>query len=85
VTETATAAAKPNIGKQTARPSGPPYEIPKFELSKMAIPAAFSELADKSVAQAKENREEIQTAGNDMTAISRRDLLNRLQGPRGRP
>jgi phasin len=42
---------------------------PKFDLPKMEIPAAFRELADKGVAQAKEHCDKFQAAGNEMTAI----------------
>jgi phasin len=65
----ATTATNPNTAKHPAPPFGPSYEIPKFDLPKMEIPAAFRELADKGVAQAKEHCDRIQTAGTEMSAI----------------
>ena len=52
MTDTTTAAAKPNAAKHPASPFGLPKgpHIPKFDLPTMEVPAAFSELADKSVA-----------------------------------
>jgi phasin len=77
-TETATAATKPDTAKPTASPFDlPKDEIPKFDLPKMEVPAAFRELADKGVAQAKNNFERmIQTTGNEMTAILEKTFSN---------
>jgi phasin len=65
----ATTATNPNTANHPAPPIGPPYEIPKFDPPKMEIPAAFRELADKGVAQAKVHCDKFQAAGNEMTAI----------------
>jgi phasin len=77
-TETTIAATRPNTAKHTASPFGlPKDEIPKFDLLKMEVPAAFRELADKDVAQAKKNYERmIQTIGNEMTAILEKAFSN---------
>jgi phasin len=46
----------------------------------MEAPAAFRELADKGVAQAKENYERIQTTGNEMTAILEKTYSTAAKG-----
>ena len=56
--ETTTATTQAKIAKNTGSPFGlPNYEIPKIDLPKMEVPAAFRELADKGVAQAKDTYE----------------------------
>ena len=52
----------PTTQAKTAKPSGssfghPNYEIPRIDLAKMEMPAAFRELADKGVAQARDTYE----------------------------
>ena len=75
------AATKPNTAKHTASPFGlPKDEIPKFDLPKMEVSAAFRERVDKGVAQAKENYERIQTAGNEMTTILQRTYSTAAKG-----
>jgi hypothetical protein len=55
---TTTSATKPNAANHIAAPFGlPKDDIPKFDLPTMEVPAAFRELADKGVAQAKERCE----------------------------
>jgi len=51
--------------------SAPPtaFEFPKFEMPKMEIPAAFRELAEKSVSQAKESYERMKTAAEEATDL----------------
>jgi phasin len=68
MTEPATAKAK--TAKPAASPFGlPNYEMPKFDLPNMKVPEAFRELAEKGVAQAKENYQKMQAAADEMTAI----------------
>jgi phasin len=70
MTDRTTATAKAKVEKHTASPFGlPNYEMPNFDLPNMKVPEAFRELAEKGVAQAKENYERMQTAANDMTGI----------------
>jgi len=70
MTEANTAATKAKTAKHTAPPFGLPNDkMPKFDLSKLEVPAAFRELADRGVAQAKENYEKIQAAAGEMNAI----------------
>jgi phasin len=45
----------------------PKFEMPKFEMPKMEVPAAFRELAEKGLAQAKENYEKVKTAAEKAT------------------
>ncbi len=63
MTEATTATTK----AKTAKYSGPPFdlpnsEIPKINLPKMEVPAAFRELADNGVAQARDNCEKAKAA-----------------------
>jgi phasin len=70
MTDRTTATAKAQVAKHTASPFGlPNYEMPIFDLPNMKAPEAFRELAEKGVAQAKENYERMQTAANEMTGI----------------
>jgi phasin len=47
----------------------PKFEMPKFEMPKMEVPAAFREIAEKGVAQAKESYEKMKTAAEDATEM----------------
>jgi phasin len=51
--------------------SAPPtaFEMSKFEMSNMEIPAAFRELAEKSVSQAKESYERMKNAAEEATDL----------------
>ena len=70
MSEPTTATAKAKTAKHIASPFGlPNYEMPKFDLPNMKVPEAFRELAEKGVAQAKENYEKMQEAANEMTGI----------------
>mgnify|MGYP001555400269 CR=1 FL=1 len=57
----ATTKAKPKVATVStdAKFEMPKFEIPKFEMPNMEVPPAFRELAEKGVAQAKENYEKI--------------------------
>ena len=43
--------------------------MPKFDIPKMEVPAAFREIAEKGVAQAKENYEKMKSAAEDATEM----------------
>ena len=45
------------------------FEMPKFDLPKMEVPAAFREIAEKSVTQAKENYEKLKAATEEATEV----------------
>jgi hypothetical protein len=47
----------------------PNSDIPKFDLSKMEMPAAFRELADKGVAQARDTYENAKAATEEATDL----------------
>ena len=47
----------------------PKDKMPKFDLPKMEMPAAFREIADQGVAQAKQNYEKIHAIAEEMTAV----------------
>jgi phasin len=45
----------------------PKFEIPKFEMPKMEVPTAFREMAEKGIAQAKEQYEKVKAAAEEAT------------------
>jgi phasin len=45
----------------------PKFEMPGFEISKMVVPAAFREFAEKGVSQAKETYEKMRVAAEEAT------------------
>ena len=47
----------------------PKFEMPKFEMPNVEMPAAFRELAEKGVAQAKDNYEKIKSAAEHATEV----------------
>jgi phasin len=47
----------------------PKFDMPKFEMPKMEVPAAFREVAEKGVAQAKEQYEKMKSAAEDATEM----------------
>jgi len=55
--------------KTTSAGSAPKFEVPNFELPKMEIPAAFREIAEKGVTQAKETYEKIKTVAEEATDL----------------
>jgi phasin len=70
--ETPTAAAKPKA--KAATPIVPLFELPKFDLPKfdlpkMEVPAAFREIAEKGVAQAKDAYEKVKAATEEATDL----------------
>jgi len=47
----------------------PKFDIPKFEMPSMEMPAAFRELAEKGISQAKENYEKVKGAAEQATEV----------------
>src|ERR1700690_554041 len=47
----------------------PKFEMPKFDMPNMEVPAAFREMAEKGVAQAKESYEKMKTAAEEATEM----------------
>ena len=76
---TATSAATPKAKPKPVAVSAPVFEMPKFEMPKFDIPkfempniempAAFRELAEKGIAQAKDNYEKIKSAAEQATDV----------------
>ncbi|MGZ5853767.1 MAG: phasin [Xanthobacteraceae bacterium] len=50
-------------------PEMPKFAIPNFDLPKMEVPAAFRDMAEKGVAQAKDNYEQIKSAAEQATDV----------------
>jgi phasin len=72
----ATAQATPTKPKPVAVPAPvftapkfdmPKFDMPKFEMPKMEVPPAFREIAEKGIAQAKENYEKVKSAAEKAT------------------
>lgn len=47
----------------------PKFEMPKFEMPQMEVPSAFREVAEKSLAQAKENYEKMKSIAEEATDL----------------
>ncbi|MGH6724941.1 MAG: phasin [Pseudolabrys sp.] len=47
----------------------PKFEMPKFEMPKVEVPAAFREMAEKGVTQAKANYEKMKNAAEEATEM----------------
>jgi phasin len=47
----------------------PKFDLPKFDVPKLEVPAAFRELAEKGVSQAKENYEKMKAAAEQTTDL----------------
>ena len=47
----------------------PKWDMPNFEMPKMEVPSAFREIAEKSLAQAKEQYEKIKAAAEEATDV----------------
>ena len=70
MTEATTGANKAKTAKHTASSFGVHnYEMPKFDLPKMEMPGAFREMAEKGVAQAKDNYEKMQAVTVEATEL----------------
>jgi phasin len=68
MTEAATTATKSKTPNHTASPFGwPNFEVPNFGPPKMQVPAAFREIAEKSVAHAKDNCEKAKAVAEEAT------------------
>ena len=74
MSETPTAAVTPKTKPKPVASSAPgfempKFEMPKFEMPKMEVPAAFREIAEKGVAQAKESYEKMKSAAEEATEM----------------
>ena len=70
VTNTKTiSSSKPASGFSGSAFEFPKFGMPNFEMPKMEVPAAFRELAEKGVSQAKEHYEKMKTAAEEATGL----------------
>ena len=68
--EAATAAPKAKTTKPMTGPfEMPKFEIPKFDIPKVEMPAAFREMAERGVAQAKDTYEKMKAAAEEATDV----------------
>ena len=67
--EPQTAAVTPKVKPKPVATSASAFEMPTFEMPKMEVPAAFREVAEKGVAQAKEQYEKMKSAAEDATEM----------------
>ena len=82
-TPTPTAAPKAKVKPVAVTESAfemPKFEIPKFEMPKFETPAAFRELAEKGIAQAKENYEKMKGAAEQATDMLEDTYANASKG-----
>ena len=61
--------ATESTSKARSKAAPAAFEMPNFEVPKMEIPAAFRELAEKSVSQAKETYEKMKSAAEEATDV----------------
>jgi phasin len=71
---TVSTAATPKAKSKPVAVAAPAFEIPKFEISKFEmpkfeVPTAFREIAEKGIAQAKENYEKVKSAAEQATDV----------------
>ena len=58
----------------------PKFEMPKFDMPNVEMPAAFRELAEKGIAQAKDNYEKIKSAAEQATDVLEDTYSNASKG-----
>jgi phasin len=72
MSETATAKSKAKAAQAAAVVplfELPKFDLPKFDLPKLEVPAAFREIAEKGVAQAKDAYEKVKAATEEATDV----------------
>ena len=81
--------ATPKIKSKPAAPASafeapkfemPKFDMPKFDMPNIEMPAAFRELAEKGVAQAKDNYEKIKSAAEQATDMLEDTYSNASKG-----
>ena len=75
------ASTKAKTEKQTGASFGLNSELPKIELPKMEMPAAFRELADKGVAQARNTYENVKAATEEATDLLKDTYKTAVRAP----
>lgn len=81
-TATPKAKAKPVAVTSESAFEMPKFEMPKFDMPNVEMPAAFRELAEKGIAQAKDNYEKIKSAAEQAPPCSRIPTATPPRGPR---
>lgn len=77
---TTSAGAKPKAAKAAPGFDTPRFEAPKFDIPVMEVPAAFRELAEKGIAQAKENYEKVKAVAEEATDLLEETYSNATRG-----
>ncbi len=89
MTEATTGTNKAKIAKHSASPFGipdygmPNLGMPKFDLPNMEMPEAFRDMAEKGVAQAKDNYEKIRAAAEEATDLLKSAYTTAAKGTTG--
>jgi len=65
---------------ESPRLSSPHPETPKFDVPKIEIPAAFRELAEKGMSQAKDSYEKLKTAAEEASDMLEATYVNASRG-----
>lgn len=83
-TATPKAKAKPVAVTQSAfempKFDMPKFDMPKFDMPNVEMPAAFRELAEKGIAQTKDNYEKIKSAAEQATTVLEDTYSNASKG-----
>ncbi len=61
----------------------PKFEMPKFDMPNMEVPAAFRELAEKGIAQCKDNYEKVKGAAEEATDLLEETYATASKGASG--
>jgi phasin len=61
----------------------PKFEMPSFDMPKIEVPAAFREMAEKGIAQCKDNYEKIKTAAEEATDVLEETYAAATKGASG--
>ena len=72
--------AAPASAFETPKFEMPKFDMPKFDMPNIEMPAAFRELAEKGVAQAKDNYEKIKSAAEQATDMLEDTYSNASKG-----
>ena len=64
-----TEAEAPTSANTKAKPALSAFEMPKFDIPNVEVPAAFREIAEKGLSQAKENYEKMKVAAEEATDL----------------
>jgi phasin len=87
VSEAPTTVSKPKLAKSSASTvsTSSPFELPKFDLSKfevptVEVPAAFREILEKGVSQAKDLNEKVKAAAAEAASVVEETYTTVAQG-----